>query len=72
MDGQTKPLGPAASSLEWSQQQTMTSTCGICGESVEARVPEAVAWFADHRARKHPNLPEPQRRGRERSKPTPA
>jgi hypothetical protein len=72
MDGQ-KPLGRAAGALEWSQQQWMTSTCGICGESVQARVPDAVAWFADHRARKHPELPEPApRRGRERTKPAPA
>lgn len=52
----------------WAQRQRITSTCAICGESVEALVPEAVAWFAKHRKTKHPNLPvrTPARRARRR------
>lgn len=46
----------------WAQRQRVTSTCAICGDRVEAVVPEAVAWFAQHRRTKHPNLPEPQSR----------
>jgi hypothetical protein len=68
MNGQPQPLGQVAMSLAWSQQQRMTTTCGFCGESFEAQVPDAIAWFAEHRARKHPNVPEPQRRGNGRSK----
>lgn len=51
-------------SEEWIQRQRVTSTCAICGASIEALVPEAAAWFAQHRKVEHPDLPEPQpRRG---------
>jgi hypothetical protein len=54
-------------SEEWVQQQRITSTCALCGASIEALVPQAVAWFAQHRQTEHPNLPEPQhRRDRQR------
>ncbi len=46
----------------WALRQRVTSTCAICGASFEALAPEAFAWFAEHRKRKHPNLPEPQSR----------
>jgi hypothetical protein len=62
-------LPTALVSEEWSQKQRVTTTCAFCGESIEARVPEAVAWFAEHRRTKHPNLPEPVRQSRGRSKP---
>jgi len=41
----------------WAAQQRVTTTCAFCGESVEALVPDAVAWFARHRQTKHPNEP---------------
>lgn len=57
-----------AESDEWSRKQRVTTTCAFCGESVEAFVPEAVAWFAEHRRAKHPNVAEPARRSRNASK----
>ena len=66
-----KPKRPSTTALvsdEWSQKQRVTTTCAFCGESVEARVPDAVAWFAEHRRTKHPNVPEPVRQSRGRSK----
>jgi len=61
-------LARVAESDEWSRRQRVTTTCAFCGESIEAVVPEAVAWFAEHRRAKHPNMPEPERRNRNASK----
>jgi len=63
-----KPLAEAPKSDEWSRRQRVTSTCAFCGESVEAFVPEGVAWFAEHRRTKHPNVPEPKRQSGGHSK----
>jgi hypothetical protein len=62
-------LARVAVSDEWSRKQRVTTTCAFCGESIEAFVPEAVAWFAEHRRAKHPNVPEPERRPPRRPSP---
>jgi hypothetical protein len=54
-----EPFDPARRTL-------VTTSCAICGESLEAVVEEGVAWFATHRATKHPELPEPEQRRRRR------
>jgi hypothetical protein len=59
-----QPSAAAPASDEWSQRQRVTTTCAFCGESIEALVPDAVAWFAAHRRTKHPSVPEPERRSR--------
>ena len=61
-----EPPTKTADLLEWSQRQIVTTTCGFCGASIEAPAPEARAWFAEHRKTAHPELPEPQPRGRRR------
>ena len=66
-DERSKPLA-GVPDAGWSQKQRVTSTCTFCGESVEALVPDAVAWFAEHRRAKHPHIPEPEGRGRNASK----
>jgi len=60
------PPEKIADLLEWSQRQLVTTTCAFCGASIEAPAPEARAWFAEHRRAAHPDLPEPQPRGRRR------
>jgi hypothetical protein len=62
-------LARVAVSDEWSRKQRVTTTCAFCGESIEAFVPEAVAWFAEHRRAKHPSVPEPERRPPRRPSP---
>lgn len=68
VDKRARPLAEVPEVDEWSQRQRVTTTCAFCGESVDALVPEAVAWFADHRRTKHPEVPEPDRQRRDRSK----
>lgn len=62
------PFTRGAEAEVWVQQQRITSTCALCGESVEGLVPDAVAWFANHRKTKHPNQPArvPARQARRR------
>jgi hypothetical protein len=62
------PFSTPADAEVWAQQQRITTTCAICGASIEALVPDAVAWFAQHRKTEHPNQPTrtPVRRGRPR------
>lgn len=60
MEIRNDPFRPASQESEAEvrvQQQRVTSTCAICGESIEALVADAVAWFAHHRKTKHPNQP---------------
>jgi len=64
VDKPEQPSTASKASGEWSQKQRVTTTCAFCGESVEALVPDGVAWFAEHRRTKHPSLPEPERRSR--------
>jgi hypothetical protein len=68
VDKDAKPLARVPEVDEWSQRQLVTTTCAFCGESVEALVPQAAAWFAEHRRIKHPDVPEPKRLNRDRSK----
>jgi hypothetical protein len=59
-----KPFAPTSVSEGFARQQRVKSTCALCGQSVEALLPEAVAWFAEHREAAHPHLPKPRERGR--------
>jgi hypothetical protein len=54
-----RPPEKVAELVEWSQQQLVRTTCGLCGASVELPAPEARAWFEEHRRTEHPDGSEP-------------
>jgi|GEM_PF-5882085 len=64
-----RPPENTADLVEWAQRQVVKTSCGLCGESVEAPADEARAWFAAHRATAHPELPEPVAQRTQRRKP---
>jgi hypothetical protein len=68
VDKDARPLAQVPEVKEWAQRQLVTTTCAFCGEGVEALVPQAAAWFAEHRRIKHPDVPEPERHNRDRSR----
>jgi hypothetical protein len=63
-----RPPEKVSDLVEWGQRQRVTTSCGLCGASVEAPASEARAWFAAHRATQHPDAPEPQPRRRRGSR----